>query len=189
MQSPNSYFPFFVSLKNRKVLIIGGGKIAYHKLKKLLDFTNNIKLISLEYSFDMLELIKKYSLEYEQREYIKEDLVGIDFVIVAVDDRFVHKRVYDDSRELNIFVNSVDNQKFCDFIFPSIVKEKNLTIAISTNGASPSISKYLKEYLIQKLPKNLNTFIDEMKDLRETLPKGKERMKLLEQKVKEFFRV
>jgi len=189
MPSQDSYFPLFISFKNRNILLIGGGKIAFEKLKKLLEFTTNIKLISLEFSLEMLELVDKYSLVCERREYKSDDLKAIDFVVVAVNDESVHKKVYEDSRELKVFVNSVDNQEFCDFIFPSIIKDENLTLAISTNGASPAVSKYLKRFLQKKLPKNINNFIKEMKNLRKSLPKGQERMKLLEQKAKEFFRV
>ena len=189
MQFQDSYFPLFISLKNRHFLIIGGGKIAHDKLKKLLEFTRNIRLISLEFSLEVLELVEKHSLVCERREYKSEDLEGVDFVVVAANDEIIHKKVYEDSRDFGVFVNSVDNQEFCDFIFPSIIKEENLTLAISTNGASPAISRYLKRFLNSKLPKNLNSFIKEMKDLRKSLPKGKDRMKLLDKKAREFFRL
>ncbi len=189
MPFQSSYFPLFISFKNRNILLIGGGKIAFEKLKKLLEFTTNIKLISLEFTLEISELADKYSLKCEKREYKSDDLKMIDFVIVAVDDDRVHRKVYEDSSALKVFVNSVDNQEFCDFIFPSIIKREDLTLAISTNGASPAVSKYLKRFLEKKLPYNISSFIKEMKDLRKSLPKGRDRMKLLEKKAKEFFRV
>jgi len=60
-----SYFPAFVKLEDQKVLIVGGGNIAYEKLKKLLDFTHNISIISSKFSDDMLKKINQYNLKFD----------------------------------------------------------------------------------------------------------------------------
>ena len=182
-------FPLFLNLENRKVLIVGGGKIAYDKLEKLLIFTENITIIATEIIAQIVNQSSKYDIKIHQKSYERGDIKGFDIVIVATDNLQLQKEIWQESRGKGIFVNSVDLPEYCDFFFGSFIKEGDLTIAISTSGSSPAISKYLKIYLKKLLPKNLTEFLKEMKSLRETLPKGKERMQILELKAKEFFNV
>ena len=187
MSSQNSYFPAFLTLNDKKILLVGGGKIANDKLSKLLDFTDDIKLISKDFCDDIVQKIQSYDLEHEKRGYQKGDIKGFDIVIVAVDEIEVQKSIYIESRDTRALVNSVDSKRYCDFIFGSYIKEGDLVISISTSGSLPSLSKYLRIFLEKTLPKNLSSFLKEMKHLRESLPKGKERMKLLDKKTKDFF--
>jgi len=185
----SSYFPMFLNLENKEVLIVGGGKIAFDKLEKLLNFTKNITVIATKFSHDMHNMALKNSLKMQKREYKNGDLKGFDIAIIAVDDINLQKRIWEESRELKTLVNVVDLPEYCDFFFGSFIKEGDLTIAISTSGSSPAVAKYLKKYLKAILPKNLNQFIDEMKNIRNKLPKGKERMEILDKKAREFFKV
>lgn len=180
------YFPAFIKLDNKKILLVGGGNIAYEKLTKLLDFSHNIEIIAPEISKNILELISLHGLKYSKREYKKGDIIECCFVVIAVDDLSLQKEIYNESRELKCLCNAVDSVEYCDFIFPSYIKEDDLTIAISTSGASPAFAKHFKTYLKEKIPQNIGVFLAEMKGLRSSIPKGVERMKMLDKKVKDF---
>ena len=187
MPYQDSYFPIFLSLENRKVLLVGGGEVAYNKLLKLLDFTKDIKVIAPKISLKIQKLLKKYSLDFEKREYQEADIKSFDLVVVAVDDISLQEQIFKEAKRYKVLVNSVDSKKFCDFLFGSIIKRGDLTILIGTNGASPAFSRYLKNYIKKLLPNDLESFLKELKSLRASLPKGTKRMKLLEQKVKNYF--
>jgi precorrin-2 dehydrogenase/sirohydrochlorin ferrochelatase len=182
-----SYFPAFIKLDNKKILLVGGGNIAYEKLTKLLDFTQNIEIISLDFSVEILQLIKKHQLSFSKRQYEVGDIKDVAIVVVAVDDIEVQKEIYEESQNFKCLCNAVDSVEYCDFIFPSYIKKDDLTIAISTSGASPSFAKYFRTYLEGVIPNGMSEFLKELKALRTALPKGKERMKLLDEKVKKFF--
>ncbi len=181
-----SYFPAFLKMDDRQILLVGGGKIAQEKLEKLLQFTEHIKIIATEISQPMQTLIEHHAFAYEKRAFQEQDLVGVDLVIVAVDDLDLQASIYHQTRSTHILCNAVDNTDYCDFIFGSFIKEGDLTIAISTSGSSPAFAKHFRRYLQQRLPTNINDFLKEMKKLRSTLPKGKERMALLEEKAQAF---
>lgn len=181
-----SYFPAFIQLQNKKILLVGGGKIALEKLGKLLDFTNEISIIALSISDEMLQKINTNNLHYEQREYKTGDVEGFSLVIVAVDSLVLQEEIFLESKQYNCLCNSVDSVDFCDFIFPSYIKKDELTIAISTSGASPAFAKHFKTYLAALLPKGITEFLSQMKSLRQTLPKGEERMKMLDKKAKDY---
>ena len=181
-----AYFPAFIKLDNQKVLIVGGGKIAFEKLMHLLDFTKDIELIALEFSQEMLDVIHKENLAYETRGYKKGDLAGFAIVIVAIDDIPLQSEIFNESKHYNCLCNAVDSVNYCDFIFPSYIKKDDLTIAVSTSGASPAVAKHLRRYLQKLIPDTIGDFLREMKNLRKTLPKGKERMEMLDKKAQEY---
>jgi precorrin-2 dehydrogenase/sirohydrochlorin ferrochelatase len=183
-----AYFPAFIKLDNKKILIVGGGRIAYEKLEHLLDFTQDIFVIAAEFSDEMLEKINNEKLQYQQRFYSKGDIKGFTIVIVAADDIPLQAEIFEEAKQYNCLCNAVDSVEYCDFIFPSYVKKDDLTIAISTSGASPAMAKHLKRYLNNLIPEGITDFLQEMKRLRQTLPKGKERMKMLDEKAQNYIK-
>lgn len=181
-----AYFPAFLKLDNKKILIVGGGNIAYEKLEHLLDFIKGIHVIALEYSNEMMHRINKEKLSYEKRAYKEGDIKDFAIVIVAVDSIELQAEIFQESKKYNCLCNAVDSIEYCDFIFPSYIKKGDLTIAVSTSGVSPAMAKHLRKYLQHMIPSTISEFLKEMKELRESLPKGKERMKMLDEKAKNY---
>jgi len=182
-----AYFPMYINLDNKKILVVGGGNIALEKLEKLVQFSKDITVIAKEVKYNTYTLIKEHCLTYYQRAYRVGDIDGFDIVIVATDDITMQESIYLESRGKHILVNAVDNTKYCDFIFPSFVKKGDLTISFSTSGASPAFAKKIREHIQEIIPDDVDEFLAKLKDLRATLPKGKERMKKFEEMVKEYF--
>lgn len=183
-----SYFPAFLKLDNKKILIVGGGHVAHEKLEHLLDFTEDISIISMELSENMAKTINEKNLHFEKRAYKIGDIEGFAIVIVAVDDIWLQAEIFKESKLYNCLCNSVDSVDYCDFIFPSYIKKDDLTIAVSTSGASPAMAKQLRKYIENLIPLTIGEFLREMRELRKTLPKGKERMKMLEEKASEYIK-
>jgi len=183
-----SYFPAFLKLDSKKILIVGGGYIAYEKLDHLLDFTHDITIIATEFSKQILDRIIKEGLSYEKRAYQKGDIAEVAVVVVAVDDIELQAEIFEESKQYNCLCNAVDSVNYCDFIFPSYVKKGDLTVAVSTSGASPALAKHLRRFLENIIPSGISVFLKEMKQLRSTLPKGKERMKMLDEKAQEYIK-
>lgn len=181
-----SYFPAFIKFDDKKILVIGGGKIAHEKILHLLDFTTNITIVAKDFNEEVNNLIDEHYLKAFKKSYEKNDIINYDIVIAAIDDILIQEEIYFQTRAYNILCNCVDLPKYCDFIFPSYIKKGDLTIAVSTSGSSPAMAKQLKQYLYEKIPDNIESFLKEMKEYRSTMPKGKERMDFFEQKVKEF---
>lgn len=182
-----SFFPMYMDMQNLNVLVVGGGHIATEKLEKLVDFTKKITVIASEISADANTLIREHDLTVHERTYKKGDIEGFDIVIVATETVALHKSIYEESRTSRILVNSVDNMDYCDFIFPSYLQKGDLTIAFSTGGASPAFAKQIRRHFEKIIPDSVGEFLEKMKSLRTTMPKGKERMKYLDGLVETYF--
>lgn len=181
-----TYFPAFLKFDDKTILIVGGGNIALEKLEHLLNFSSNITLISKEFNDSIKLLIDEKNLKIFQKEYEKGDAKGYDVVIAAIDDFSLQEEIYFETREYKTLCNCVDLQQYCDFIFPSYIKRGDLTIAISTSGSSPAFAKNFKIFLSNLIPAGVEDFLKELRELRDTIPKGKERMQFFDKKVKEY---
>ena len=181
-----SYFPAYLKLDEMKILIVGGGYIATEKVEKLLEFTKDIKIIAKEISPQMKKYIDKFDLSFDLRSYNRGDIKDFGVVIIAVDDLYLQQEIYDESRDSRTLCNAVDSVDYCDFIFPSFIKKDDLIVSISTSGSSPAFAKHFKRYLQDMIPDGIGEFLKQMKTLRSTHPKGKERMSMLDLKAKNY---
>ena len=142
-----NYYPVFLNLKNKLCVVIGGGKVAERKIKSLLECEAHIKLISPEITEDLKKLWQEKKIEWEQRRYKEGDLKGAFLVIAATSDKEVQKKIFKEAEERGIFCNVVDVPELCTFIVPSVIRRGELCIAISTSGASPALSRRIREKL------------------------------------------
>lgn len=158
------YFPFFVDIEGRNGLIVGGGRIAAHKVEKLLPFSPKLTVTAPEIS---QELMENPLLDCRKREFADSDLEGKFFVVAASGSRELNRHVAKLCREKNILVNVVDDKEACGFLFPSLVKEGKLTVGISTEGASPQAAASLRSRIAQELPGRMEEILDYLAELRE----------------------
>lgn len=144
------YFPFFVRLEGRKGLIVGGGKTALGKAKRLLDYGPRLTVIAPEV---LPELANLSGVSVVSRTFRPADLDDSPtFVIAATNDRQTNHEISLLCRERRLPVNVVDTPEDCTFLFPSLVRRGPLSIGISTGGASPSGAIYIKNEISHGLP-------------------------------------
>ena len=127
-----AYFPFFVDIGGKNGLIVGGGRIALHKLQKLLPYEAVLKVVTPDVSEELWQTALEKDICIIKRKFEPSDLDGVCFVIAASDDMEVNAEVGRLCRERNLLVNVVDDKEACSFLFPSLVKAGNLSIGIST---------------------------------------------------------
>jgi len=183
-----SHFPAFIELQNKKILVVGAGKIATKKVEKLLDFGKEITIISPTISQKLLLHVSAFNLTYIDRAYKIGDIKNFDIVIVATDSIELQKEIFNESRAYRCFVSCVDAINYSDFSFGSYISDGDLTVAITTNAISPSLSLHVRREIQKMIPHDVAEFLEKMKTLRETLPKGEERMKLFKEKTQQYIK-
>lgn len=161
-----AYFPFFIEIENEKGLIVGGGRIAAHKVEKLLPFGADITVIAPE----ILSTLKENNaITCMERQFLNRDVEGCRFVIAATDDVALNHHISTLCKEKGILVNVVDDKETCGFLFPALVKEGKLTAGISTAGASPQAAASIRSQIAAELPNRMEEILDSLNELREVV--------------------
>lgn len=136
-----SYFPLFMELKDRDCLVVGGGRVAWHKVKVLMDFGARVSVVAPAIIPEMGEL---GPVQQFQREFSDGDVKGRTLVVAATDDEVLNRRISGLCQERGIPVNAVDQIQDCSVIFPAYVKQGEVVAAVSSGGQSPVMTQYLK---------------------------------------------
>jgi precorrin-2 dehydrogenase/sirohydrochlorin ferrochelatase len=159
-----SYYPVFLNLKGKETVVIGGGKVAERKILALLKAGANITVISPEITKRIAREKPRGSLKHIPRQYRKGDVKNTFLVIAATDSEEINKKV---SEEAPCLVNVVDTPSLCNFIVPSVIQRGLLTIAISTGGVSPALSKSIRKELEKLYGPELAEYLRLLQKIRE----------------------
>ena len=136
------YYPAFIDLNEKEAVVVGGGNVAERKVRALIRAGASVKVISPQITDNLAKLKKKGLLKHIRRNYRKGDLRGAFIVIAGTSSVLTNDRIAGDARNL---VNVIDAPSQGNFIVPSVVSRGKLTIAISTGGASPAVSKAIRK--------------------------------------------
>lgn len=163
-----AYFPFMIDISNKNCLVVGGGSIAFHKVKLLTEFGVHIQVIAPRIDEPMQELAEKavQSIELVERRFQEDDIAGMDFVVAATDDKQLNCHISDLCMQKNILINSVDMPEVCSFIFPAMIKDKDLLIAVSSGGKSPAAAAYMKRKISHCVPEYSGEMIETIGEYR-----------------------
>lgn len=179
----NNLFPVFLKLENLHTLIIGGGYVGEEKLRAVLKNSAQAKvtLVARSISAAIYELASEFpNVQLVERNFRLWDLWNKDLVLLATNSRKLHASIRGYARERHLLINVADTPDLCDFYLGAVVSKGNLKIAISTNGKSPTISKRLKEYLEEDIPDEMQSLLDNMEQIRNSIKGGfQEKIKLL----------
>ncbi len=156
-------FPFFEDIDGKRFVVIGGGRVAKGKVRRLLPFTHNITVISENTDIDFVPVIR--------RNFTESDILSGDYIIAATDSEETNGRIFELCKKHAKPVNTVDDPEKCTFIFPSLIKRGELVIGISTTGKSPALSKHLRQQFEAGLDGDIEKVLDKMGLLRLRLKK------------------
>ncbi|MFG6382836.1 MAG: bifunctional precorrin-2 dehydrogenase/sirohydrochlorin ferrochelatase [Lachnospiraceae bacterium] len=149
-----TYFPIFLDMKDKMVIVFGGGTIATRRTRVLLEFGAKVQVIAPEISQELKELSQNQNLTLEYRRYRPSELQEIDLVLAVTDDETVNNTIFRECQHKNILVNVSSDQEKCDFFFPGIVQEGDITVGVTANGKNhkkaAEVTRKIKE-LLQEL--------------------------------------
>lgn len=149
------YLPIFADLKQRPVLVVGGGEIAARKIDLLLRAGAEVRVAAQSLSEEVAHLHRQAAIQWLSTSYHADQLDDVFLVIAATDDTVLNAQVYEDANLRRVLANVVDDQPKCSFIFPSIVDRSPIVVAISSSGTAPVLARMLREKLETLLPASL----------------------------------
>ncbi len=116
------FYPVVLCLRDRRVLVVGGGKVGARKAAGLVEAGAHVVAVSPRFAPAYARLVDTAALTLIERRYVSEDLAGMALVVAATDDREVNAQVSADAHRTRVLVSVVDDPRTSDFIVPAIVR-------------------------------------------------------------------
>ena len=151
----NMWFPLFVNLENKKILVIGGGKIAYKKITKILEYSANVTIVAEKIEEEKLLQLENVKIVDNKRIENDKDIIGelvkdYFLVIAATNDEELNENIAKICDSRGILVNNISSKTEMNAMFGGIVKNDEFQIAVSTGGKNCRRSRAMKSE-IQKI--------------------------------------
>ena len=152
------WFPLFINLENKKVLVIGGGKVATKKIEKILEYGADITVVTENVVEE--KLLKLENVKIENNQKIENDKAKIEklvkgyfLVIAATDNEELNENIANVCDSNGMLINNVSSKVNMNAMFGGIVKNSEFQIAISTSGKNCKRSRAMKSEIQKVLDK------------------------------------
>lgn len=147
MNKKYPYYPIYLDIEGRNVVIVGGGNVCARKAETMMKYGARVTVVSPQFTDEIEQWARQGCLALSRKKYDQSDLDGANIVIASTDDEAINTQIATDCRQRRILVNVVDVTALCEFIVPAILEKGSVQIAISTGGKSPALARTLKEDL------------------------------------------
>ncbi len=139
------FFPMFVDLSRRHVLVVGGGRIAARRIHTLSQFCPSIIVVAPAIHPDIAALATDGQMQLSERTYRAEDLDGADLVLACTDDKALNTAIAEACRARGIPVNDASDRHDCDFLFPGIARQGAVVAGITAGGGDHALARRATE--------------------------------------------
>ena len=162
-------YPIFLDLADRPCLVVGGGPVAEGKVRGLLAAGARVTVVSPTLTPALAALVAEGHLAHERREYTPGDLAGAALAFAATGDRAVSRAIRSEGRERGVWVNAADDAEHCDFLLPAVLRRGPLAVAVSSGGASPALTRAVRDELERYFPADFGGFVEVVAEVRREL--------------------
>lgn len=146
------YYPIMLDVRGRKAVVVGGDRVAAEKAASLAASGAQVNVLSSTFCHELLQQAEAGQVTLWHKAYEPGDLAGAFVVVAVASSQELVEAVWAETQERGQLVNIVDVPAYCTFILPSILRRAQLTIAVSTEGASPGLAKRIRQELEDYFP-------------------------------------
>jgi uroporphyrin-III C-methyltransferase/precorrin-2 dehydrogenase/sirohydrochlorin ferrochelatase len=150
-----NYFPAFLNIKNRPVLLVGGGTVATRKARALLAAGARLTVVAPDLDEALAARAAAGEIRYLARRFSAGDVEGHWLVVSAANSAEVNRDVASAAEAARVFCNAVDDLEHCSYIVPAVVDRSPLLVAISSAGNAPVLARQIRARLEALLPTRL----------------------------------
>ena len=174
--------PINLDVRGRRCLVVGGGEVARRKVRTLLEADAAVTVVAP----DVHKLLKADDrVEVHERAFRVADLHEAFVVVVATDDDLTNRSVARDAADFGCLVNVVDCPALSNFIVPATLRRGELAVCVSTGGASPALSRRIRQRLEERFGEEYADFVDVLGEIRrrvfEKVPESERRPEIFRQ--------
>jgi precorrin-2 dehydrogenase/sirohydrochlorin ferrochelatase len=141
------YISFNLQIEDKPIVIVGGGSVAQRKVGNILPAGPRLTIISPTITFELQQLRDSGAIGHILRKFEPDDLAGAFMAIAATNDREVNRLVAEEAGRRGILVEVTDNPAAGNITSPAMIRQGDLSIAISTNNKSPALAAAIKREL------------------------------------------
>jgi precorrin-2 dehydrogenase/sirohydrochlorin ferrochelatase len=163
------YFPINLAIRDRLVVIVGGGTVAARKCAQLLDAGASITVIAPKLDVRLETMRDKGKISHLEREFTRGDLAGAFLAFAATGNPAVNRAVAEEGKDRGTLTTIADAPELCDFTMPALVQRGDLQIAVSTGGNSPALAHRIRGELELRYGPEYETALILLGNLREKL--------------------
>lgn len=159
-------YPINLDLTGQACLVLGGGSVAERKVWRLLDEGAVVTVVAPSLTPALQALAEEHQLSWQRRTYQPGDEAAFFLIICATDDENVSQAVSAAAKAQGKLLNVCDVPDLCNFTLPSIIRQGDLQLTISTNGKAPAFSRWLRKRLEQHFDERYGRWLDELAAIR-----------------------
>lgn len=141
------YLPLYFKADTLSCLIVGGGRVALHKMDKLTSLACELTIISPEIIPEIEAYVERFQIKLIRREYSAGDCQDFDLVVAATSHRDINRSIAAEARQHHIPVNVVDDPELCTVIFSADHNDGDLVISVSTSGQAPFLAASIRNQI------------------------------------------
>lgn len=156
----------YLRLRDRPVVVIGGGPVAQRRIAALIEAGARVTVVSPDVTAAIGQWAEAGRLHLERRRYCVGDLCGARVAYVATGDAEASRLAREEADVAGMWLNVADQPSLCDFLSPAVVRRGRLTVAVSTDGASPALAARLCRKLERDLGAEYAGVLEQLADLR-----------------------
>ena len=162
-------YPIFAVIEDKPCLVVGGGAVGERKVLDLMAAGARVTVVSRTLTPELAALADEGKITYLPEDFRDSRVEGMALVMAATDDPKVNAAVSAAAQARAIWVNVADEPEYCTFIVPAQVRRGDLTLAISTGGASPALARQVREELQQQFGPEYGPYLDLLRRVRTRL--------------------
>ena len=185
------HIPLNFNLKDRSVLLIGGGNVALEKLNFLAQAGSRLTIVAQYISAEFKNFLANNSfVRYElfEREFTNDDLMDQTFVFIAIDDSALAQSIAQMARSKGSFVNVADQPTLCDFYTTALINRGDFQIALASNGKYAGLSAALRKHFEWCFPQDMDGDWEKLFELRSALIRSNIDPQMRRKKLKSIIR-
>ena len=161
--------PVNLLVRGRRIVVVGGGRIAARKIVPLLELGAEVLVVAPEVTAEIRGWADAGRLRLEQRSFVSADLEGAWLALSATDEPGVNAAVYAAGEAARVWVNGADDPANCSFTMMSVVRRADVVVAFGTGGRSPALAAHLRRLLTEELGPEYEVLLELLSEAREGL--------------------
>lgn len=144
-----SYFPLLLNIEHKKVIVVGGGRVANQKIAALLPAKANIIVVSPTITETLFAYVERKEITWKQKEFESADLDDAVLIFAATNNQEVNDAIEEATQHWQL-LSRADAKGRVDFINPAVLRRGDFILTVSTLGASPSLTRQVKAQLAEQ---------------------------------------